>query len=294
MITIKAKENATIEVVDGSFPLGQRNCIKVYIEDQTVKDIINSIGTDTMIKPDNLYSYGNFSSLSDINSVKFNLSSLENNVSVNFDNSLRVFGSSEENKQSCILKADRYDLIPGKTYTISCYLSCDELNSELTLECQPYFNNTIVCENKTIEKQIWTTSFVATTSKTEFDLTVVAKGNWYISNLQLFSIEKEINKYYDDIYFSVNVENPIQNISIDRLVTLNKEDMYIILYLPPVTLVDYQDNLLCRFSINLLQEPRNKYLGDSIYNKENICIYNSETFILNGYMIVSENGDGIQ
>lgn len=71
MLEIRAKENATIAVEKGSFPLGGRNKIKIYIEDEIIKQYVKTLNTNVSITEANLYQYGTFSNESDIKNVSY-------------------------------------------------------------------------------------------------------------------------------------------------------------------------------------------------------------------------------
>lgn len=298
MLTINAKSNATIDVVEGNFPIGQRNSIKINIEDNVIKQYIKGIHTYTCIKQNNLYCYGNFDSTKDIYNIKLNLNADCSATIVpgsgnDYSNCLYCVSNNEEQGLgSCVLTADKQKLIKGKEYIFSCYVKCGNTTTDLYLG----LNSLSTLKINNIDWQKIDYSFKALTED-YFNLNIIipGKGECYIDNIQLFLKEDEIiNNSFDDLYFNLNIINPMQNTKIDTIVNYSSpddEDVFVILDFPCITNVDFQDNLLCNLNIGLLVEPKNKYLGDSVYNKTKYSIYNSDCFVLCGYIIPSDSCD---
>lgn len=289
MLEIVAKENATIDVIEGSFPLGARNTVKIDIEDDVIKQYIKAIGTNTCLIENNLYQYGNFDYPEDI----------EGNVelSLNKDSSVKVvdgYGVNYSRCLQCISSDDGLGIcrfIPtsntkiGKKYKLSCQINALEetnasvsINGTETIEVKADANwNTVVTEFDAVSEDFY------------FGISISGKGTLYLDNLMLFEVENEIiDNIYDNIEFEISVVNPIQDTIINEVINYSKadeENVTILMYLPPITVVDFQDNLLCKLKINLYQEQKEKYLGNSEYNKFKNCVYISEPFILTGYIM---------
>lgn len=297
MLEIKAKSDATIDVIDGAFPLGLRNTIKINIEDDNIKQYIKTIGTDTCIQENNLFSYGNFNYFSDIDNLQLNLNMYSSAViapGYGHDYSGCLYCKSEDEKDglgTVTMIPDKSKLEIGKDYTLSCYVNITE-NTDL------YFDISGTLVNPTQQKDKWvffTHKFTAESEDFSLSFVLPSTGEFYVDSVQLFLSDQEIiDNYYDNLKFSVDILNPCQTTIIDRVVNYSKPDnesVYVILYLPEITTVDFQDNLLCKLRISLLQEQRDKYLGQSEYNKIEECVYNSQEFILNGYMLPPDSGE---
>ena len=295
MIELIAKENATIAYKNNTFPLGQRGQIKITIEDPNIIDYINGIHTYTCISENNLYSYGDFNCDSDIKNLVLDLKkdssvSITSGYGINYSRCLKC-ESGGTSLGLCLLKPNMNKLTIGKKYILSFYINCptDTFDS-LNIEANSY-NITDFDTNKDSEWQFIKYEFEADSE--DFVLSIdILKANSiiYIDNVELFLSDDEIiNNSFDELGFEIQILNPLQNTEITEVINYSKpedEEKYIILYLPEITTVDIQDNLLCKFNINLLSEPKNKYLGNTTYFKVKDCIYSSDPFILNGYIIL--------
>lgn len=288
MLEIKAKENATIDVIKGTFALGDRNTIKIDIDDDVIKQYLKAVGTDTCISENNLYTYGNFDYPEDVMSkLKLVLNSkskveVVDDYGINCSRCLHCVSGSYQGLGLCELPSDSY-IIKDEKYK----LSCKFLISEGT---NAYINGQQLVTTKYNEWQDFVFEFNATVGETYYYLPIqiVGEGEIYIDNLMLFKSEDEVKEnQFDNVEFCVNICNPKQDIIINEVV--NYTDNSIIMYVPPITVVDFQDNLLCKLSINLYQEQKDKYLGDIRYNKIKECVYNSEPFILTGYILPPES-----
>lgn len=288
MLEIKAKENATIDVIKGTFALGDRNTIKIDIDDDVIKQYLKAVGTDTCIPENNLYTYGNFDYPEDVMSkLKLALNSkskveVVDGYGINCSRCLHCVSGSYQGLGLCELPSDSY-ITKDEKYK----LSCKFLISEGT---DAYINGQQLVTTKYNEWQDFVFEFNATVGETYYYLPIqiVGEGEIYIDNLMLFKSEDEVKEnQFDNVEFCVSICNPKQDIIINEVV--NYTDNSIIMYVPPITVVDFQDNLLCKLSINLYQEQKDKYLGDIKYNKIKECVYNSEPFILTGYILPPES-----
>lgn len=296
MLKIKAKEDSTIEVIEGKFPLGQRNTIKVYFDDEIVKKYINLIGTNTCLAENNLFPYGNFDYKSDINNISLNLNensevSIVSGYGYDYSRCLKCSTTnSEQGLGSCELKP-KDKLINGKEYIISCYIATID-------DTLVYFNiddNLVPLKYSDNNLHFFTYKFTATKEDFKLKINMTTTGTCYIDSLQMFLAENEIKENKCDILdFEVKILNPIQYKEINELITYGSDidGTYIILYMPEINLVDFQDNLLCNFNVSVAFQQRNIYLGDSEYNKIKEYIYNSDKFILSGYILPVKSEGG--
>lgn len=291
MLEITAKSDATVSVIEGSFPVGERNQIKINIEDDVLKQYIKTIGTNTCIPEYNLYSYGNFSSLGDIEKIQLNLNpgsavSIISGYGKDHSRCLYCNSTTDAGLGLCELVPDTQKLTIGEKYKFVAYVKA-ESGSVVQLNLKDIQNNTVVADS---DWKLIVNEFTATTEDFSATVNIQGVGTCYIDSISLFLAENEIiNNYYDNIEICVDIVNPCNNdVLINDVITYSKPDSsetYVILYVPPITVLDFEDNILCQLRINLLQEQRDKYLGDSKYNKIKECVYNSNNFILNGYII---------
>lgn len=285
MLKIIAKENATIKVEQSNFPLGVRDTIKIKIEDPIIKQYIKSINTETCIPEYNLYSYGNFDNVTDVEFIKTSLNagssvSVADGYGVNCSRCLKC-EAGDLGLGLCVLKPTT-PVIHGLQYKLSCYVNTDT-------DVELMINGESVIINSTNGE--WKQAYIEFIPETEVSLSINIsnKGTLYFDSLMLFESSKEIHdNYFDNVEVEVVVKNPIQDTVINEIINYsdpNDKDTFVLMYVPPITVVDYQDNLLCQLRVNLYQEPKDKYLGDTEYNKVKECVYNSDPFILTGYIL---------
>lgn len=285
MLKIIAKENATIKVEQSNFPLGVRDTIEIKIEDPIIKQYIKSINTETCIPEYNLYSYGNFDNVTDVEFVKTSLNtgssiSVVDGYGVNCSRCLKC-KAGDLGLGLCVLKPTT-PVIHGLKYKLSCYVNTDT-------DIELMVNDESVTINSTNGE--WKQAYIEFIPETEVSLSISMsnKGTLYFDSLMLFESSKEIHdNYFDNVEVEVVVKNPIQDTVINEIINYsdpNDKDTSVLMYVPPITVVDYQDNLLCQLRVNLYQEPKDKYLGDTKYNKVKECVYNSDPFILTGYIL---------
>lgn len=286
MLKIKAKENATIEVVDGSFPLGSRDVIKIDIEDEVLKQFIKTIGTETCLPEYNLYDYGNFKRKDSIKNIQMSLNTnssvnIIDGYGINYSRCLHLV-AGESGLGTCKLVPTTQPT-KGKVYKLSCCVNTNLDNISFNINNEEKIEIPKTEDWYTISK-----TFTFNSDNFILSIDMPKQGELYLDNLMLFEADKEIlDNKYDDIEFNIEILNPIQKTKIDEVVYYT-EDCSVTLNVPPITVVDYQDNLLCQLSINILREPKEKYLGNSYYHKFKDCVYISDPFILSGYVIPSD------
>lgn len=287
MLEIRAKEDATVTVEKGSFPLGGRDRIKIYIEDEIIKQYVKTLNTNISTTETNLYHYGAFYNQSDIKNVNYSLklgASVEIAPGFN-DNYSRCLHCHAESAGlgTCVLKPN--EQVEISTLDIPYKFSCRVAATEGTtayLRCKGAGILSIPADGEW--HQIYTT-FIA---KEDFEVSVemLSQGDVYIDDLDLFKSENEIiDNYFDNIEFEVNILNPCSssNVKINDIITYG--DDFVILNVPPIINVDYQDNILCQLVVNLYQIPKLQILGDTEYNKVKECVYQSDPFVLTGYIL---------
>lgn len=292
MLNIKAKENSTVEVINGSFPIGERNTIKVEFEDDLIKQYMKGMHTYTCIPEQNMYSYGNFNNEYDIEKLNLNLNiddvvEIASGFGVDYSRCLHCVSNNESQGLGLVeLKPDNGNkLTIGTKYIFSAYVSC-------TTDTTAYLDlkdiEILYITDK--EEQV---KYEFTAEKEDFSVTIdiLGAGECYIDNVQLFPAEQEIiENYYDNIDVTIEILNPVQhNSKLNTIINYSKpedENQFILIFMPPtITSLDSFDNILCRLTVNVLQEPKVKILGDSHYSKIEECIYRSEEFILSGYIL---------
>lgn len=288
MITLRANENAIIDVIDGAFPLGQRNTIKVFIADENLKQYIKTVGTDTCLKEHNLINYGDFNQEHSIDNIVLNLTFnssvyLASGYLDNLSRCLYCTTTDSSGLGTCKLKLTG-KLEKGKKYKLSFKSSADATGLYLSID-----NNLISIANSPNKWQAMTFAFTANSDNIDGLYVIMSSGWCYLDDIQLFSVENEVaDNYYDNIEAEIKINNPIQNTVINEIINYSlptADEPYIILYMPEISVVDFQDNLMCNLVINLLQEPHNSYLGNTYYHKEKTCVYQSENFVLNGFIL---------
>lgn len=291
MLEIKAKENSTIEVVKGSFPVGERNTIKVEFEDDVIKQYMKGIHTYTCIPEQNMYNYGNFDNEYDIENL---------NMSLNIDNIVEIasgFGVDYSRCLHCVsnnetqglglveLKPNNGERLKiGTKYIFSAYVNCT-VNTTAYLDLKDIEILYITDKQEQIKYE-----FIAEKEDFSVIINILGIGECFIDNIQLFPAEQEIiENYYDNVDITIEILNPIQNNSkLNTIINYSKpedENQFVLMFMPPITSLDISDNILCRLVVNLLQEPKVKILGDSHYSKIEECVYRSNEFILSGYIL---------
>lgn len=287
MLEIRAKEDATIAVEKGSFPLGGRDKIKIYIEDEIIKQYIKTLNTNVSTVEANLYQYGTFSNESDIKNISYNLKlGASVKIAPGFnDNYSRCLYCHAENTGlgTCILKPSKQVEISTLDipYKFSCRVAATE-GTTAYLKCKGADILSIPADGE------WHQIYTTFTAKENFEVSVemLSQGDIYIDDLDLFKSEDEvIDNYFDNIEFEVSILNSCSssNVKINDIITYGND--FVILDVPPIINVDYQDNILCQLIVNLYQMPRLQILGDTEYNKVKECVYQSDPFILTGYIL---------
>lgn len=297
MLRIKAKENATIEVLDGSFPLGERNTIKVYFEDSIIKYYFSLLHTYTCIPEQNLYTYGDFRDEDDISNIVKDLNvncsaSIVSGYGINYSRCLYCCSENDLGFGTINFPLPKNtNIVPGTKYIFSVYISSDA-DTKATLNLENIQSIDIADGDGSFKQYKY--EFVADNNTVNLNFTIIGKGSCYIDNLQLFPADQEIiENNYDNIDIKINILNPCGNVrSFGQVINYSEpesEEYYVLLYVPPITMVDMFDNILCNVSLDVNYEPKVKILGDSHYEKIKENVYLSEPFTLTGYIMPPES-----
>lgn len=318
-LTIKAKENAQVEVIDGNFPLGQRNVIDIQLEDTVLNEYFQLVGTGTCEPKDNLVSYGEFSGkdesdLETIKAPKMKLS-IAHGYAGNESNCLHAVADPDKDrfdeqkgKYLCTFVPDT-DLELGTEYVLSMYVLAvgesklylkymddifpllgkedkwQTINHHFVTPTQEELESGIMPISATADDgQDWWTNF-------RFELELIGRGEFYADSIQLFKASDEIMKnMMEGVDAQIKIVNPPQmdNI-IDEVIKLTPEHISMSMF--PITVVDYQDNLACVLEVFFNQAPKLTRQGDTMYREDKVMIYKSDIFVLNGYVTACNGSD---
>lgn len=291
MLIIKAKENSEVEVVEGNFPIGFRDVIKVVFEDNTLKGLIKTTGTKDCKPEYNLFSFGEFNNSYDIDKVVTELRwkctvTIANGKGTNYSRCLYCH-STGKGFRKCEIKADKGKLSANSKYMFSCDVLAEQrTNAQLELTNIHTFD--ILADGG------WHHIFYEFESPEDMDfiinVIIPQAGDLYIDNLKIFDAQNEImSNYYESMDVCINILNPRQYIGrINRIVNFSKpedDEAYVLLYYPPITAVDAMSNILANLEVSIIREPEDIYLGNTSYFKIKDTLYKSDLFCLNGYIV---------
>lgn len=287
MIELRAKENAKIEIINGEFSLGNRNIAVVHIEDSLINEQLKLINTGNCKSEYNMYPYGDFE----------NEDLVEQNLTTEFCDADLVEGKGYE-FSTCLYCHDNnisenigtvklntvnnLKLITGTKYVFSCYIKPVSGCINLIID-----NKDIIINENTNDWILVRKEFIAESESAELCIQI-QNSECYIDNIKLFQAEYEILNSDSKIEVEINILNPHNNVKINNIVNWcidTDNNVCVILALPPITIVDFSDNILCEFIINQILPEKISYLNNMVYYKVENNIYKSEPFVLNGYMI---------
>lgn len=290
MLVINAKSNSKVDVLSGDFPVGDRNTLKVIFEDPIIQHFIDTSHTNTCADENNLYSYGKFD---DTSYIKF--------ITKGEDVDATIVGGYGTDLSKCLkigvdgtlgeckLSADKGMIEKGKSYIFSCMALADPNVSFAKLNCAA-INQSI----QLLSIGTWQNYFIKFTAEEDltFDCIVEAsgKGNVLLDNIQLFLASDEIiQNTFDMLEVELELINPCQVMPpINEVINFSSpdsEEKYALLYFPPITVLDIQDNILCRLVVRLIYQEKDQYLGNTAYYRPKQTIYESDPFILTGYIV---------
>lgn len=306
MLEINANPNATVDVLSGDFALGQRNTILIHILDKIISDRISIVGTGTCTKSNNLYSYGE---LDNLDNVKYSLAQEAvldigiSNIDDSFSNCLHCKAETDEGLGLVYLPVNKLttQLEVGTNMILSFYINVTSGNATFVAkgkDSHEVFPNFTVEYDADKQWQHVIKEFTITEDTNIFNLYLdtAGIGEFYLDNVMLFKASDEIKNAQYGIDAEILVKNPIQDTCIEKVINWNKLDdgnIDITLYFPPITVVDYQDSILCQLRIYQHTNKRVVTLGNTTYNSTKNIIYNSEPFALNGFMLPKQDYDDL-
>lgn len=306
MLEINANSNATVDVLSGDFALGQRDTILIHILDKVISDRISIVGTGTCTKSNNLYSYGE---LNDLNRVRYSLAQgatldiCVSDIDNSFSNCLHCKSETDEGLGLVMLPADKLtQLEAGTNMVLSFYINVTSGSATFVARDEnsyDVFPSFIIEYNANKQWQQVRKEFTLTEDINIFNLylNIAGTGEFYLDNVMLFKASDEVKDAQYGIDAEILINNPIQDTCIENVINWDKLDdgsIDITLYFPPITTVDYQDNILCQLRIYQHAYRRVVTLGNTIYNPTKNIIYNSEPFVLNGFMLPKQTYDDLE
>lgn len=288
MLELNAKENATVEVIEGNFPLGQQNVIKINVLDKIIAERINIINTGVCSTEYNYYSYGKFDSDKDINKLTLNLKqgsivNIVDGAGQNFSKCLHCQSSKSNDLGLVELLPDKFSVQENVEYILSFYakgtatITADNSYDE-------FINIEVNCKDWTFFEQ----KFTSLSDVFDLYISMNANEECYIDNVMLFESSNEIKMESNAITAEIDIINPCNNVSIDRIINWDKKDdvISVYMYMPPITVVDYKDSITCNLKIYQRLIPKiQTTVGDFFYSEDKEIIYNSDNFNLSGYII---------
>lgn len=288
MIEISAKESATINVLQSDFPLGKRDKLLLHIEDPVIKDLVSLKNTGICDENNNYYKYGQFNSTNNlILDVQPQTSvTILPGKGIDYSNCLYCKSVEGYNKITFPL-SNNATLIKDKEYVLSCYINVIKGEVNLTTE-----DNTFSIKQQTTEDWIQIRQEFTAVSET-FNLITVFENDceFYIDSLFLFEKDKETRIPENNIVAEIDIIGPFnpKNNKINKVINWYKDEenneVQILFYFPEITVVDFQDNILCELKIFQHLPKKVSTLGNVVYHDMNTIVYKSEPFVLNGYII---------
>lgn len=299
MVEINAKTDATIEVLSGDFPLGNRDTMLVHILDPLITERLGKfLGTGTCLDKYNYYTYGKFENTKDVDNLSLELLKdsvvdIVSGIGDNYSRCLHCFAGELGFGNVYMNPNKSTNLEAGKKYIFSCYVK-----GRINFVAENLFNITVGSDN-TNNWEFVRHEFTVTNNATTFNLRInINSGqNCYIDNVMLFDSQYEINKKESiyDIGLQIDIINPCNQCNkINRIINWEfKEDGTVdaLLYFPEITNVDFQDNILCVFKTVQHMKRKAVTLGNTVYFEKDIVLFKSEPFVLHGYILPPDNID---
>lgn len=300
MLELIAKDNTEVSVSDGLFPIGQKDTVKIYIEDKIIKDKVTSLDTGVCNPQYNYYSYGYFLNVTDIDNISQNLNNnckidITNTVIHNENsNSLHLISNNNNGLGIVRLKTDKNIVnSTSNQFIFSCglFVKSGIVNLVLT------DNNDTVILNKNYDvTEDWIDlreTFVATADLQFITLQINIQntGEAYIDAISVYNSENETKNINYDLCVNLVIDNPhcMNSKNINHVINWNKDSindkLWVLLDFPEITYVDACNNILCRLVITQKLKEKVSTLGNILYNKTDNVIYNSQQFLLTGYDI---------
>lgn len=300
MLELIAKDNTEVSVSDGLFPIGQKDTVKIYIEDKIIKDKVTSLDTGVCNPQYNYYSYGYFLNVTDIDNISQNLNNnckidITNTVIHNENsNSLHLISNNNNGLGIVRLKTDKNIVnSTSNQFIFSCGLFVKSGIVNLVLTDN---NNTVILDKNYDVTEDWVDlreTFVATADLQFITLQINIQntGEAYIDAISVYNSENETKNINYDLCVNLVIDNPhcMNSKNINHVINWNKDSindkLWVLLDFPEITYVDACNNILCRLVITQKLKEKVSTLGNILYNKTDNVIYNSQQFLLTGYDI---------
>lgn len=300
MLELIAKDNTEVSVSDGLFPIGQKDTVKIYIEDKIIKDKVTSLDTGVCNPQYNYYSYGYFLNVTDIDNISQNLNNnckidITNTVIHNENsNSLHLISNNNNGLGIVRLKTDKNIVnSTSNQFIFSCGLFVKSGIVNLVLTDN---NNTVILNKNYDVTDDWVDlreTFVATADLQFITLQINIQntGEAYIDAISVYNSENETKNINYDLCVNLVIDNPhcMNSKNINHVINWNKDSindkLWVLLDFPEITYVDACNNILCRLVITQKLKEKVSTLGNILYNKTDNVIYNSQQFLLTGYDI---------
>lgn len=298
MLELIAKDNTEVSVSDGLFPIGQKDTVKIYIEDKIIKDKVTSLDTGVCNPQYNYYSYGYFLNVTDIDNISQNLNNnckidITNTVIHNENsNSLHLISNNNNGLGIIRLKTDKNIInSTSNQFIFSCGLFAKSGIVNLVLTDN---NNTVILDKNYDVTEDWVDlreTFVATADLQFITLQINIQntGEAYIDAISVYNSENETKNINYDLCVNLVIDNPhcMNSKNINHVINWNKDSindkLWVLLDFPEITYVDACNNILCRLVITQKLKEKVSTLGNILYNKTDNVIYNSQQFLLTGY-----------
>lgn len=309
MIELIANENSTIDVINGEFPIGQRNVIKVRLKDKLlINKNIDFEGTGTCDAKFNLLSYGNFDNTSAITNLILSLSEgtnvviestnvCRNNI-INKSNCLHCYTNNTKGYGKIELPLNNEsNFNPNKEYILSFYAIGKNSKVSIKSDSGIYYTSVQV-DNNMYTWQQYSVKFDAGNSIPNIYIESMNKGGdseIFIDSIYVFESQYEnLEPKGANFISEIIITNPLPIRSLCRVLSYTKyiydeEDNYyvdVLIAMPDdVTNLDIYNNIRCQFGIVEKLPEKITVLGNSVYTDEYTYLYLSEPFTLNGYLV---------
>lgn len=289
MIEIIAKDNATVQTVENRFPFGQQNKIKIHIQDDVIKSRLELKHTGQCLNEcDNFFYYGYFNNEDDMKYVEYSDAYIHCASGIGDNTSRCLYVNILDTDRSYVkFKSDK-NLKPDTKYTFSFLCTEKQLNDILITGASIDSNNIRVSDFSDGWYLYMVDSFTVD-KDTQFSITIKDKGSeFYIDNVSLFESKNEVLDSAN-IGVEVKIINPEQSTTkMHKIINWYKtdDDIYVLLYVPPITVADYTDSIACKLNIFEKLSWRHKSsFGNITYTKDKDLIYQSNIFNLQGYIL---------
>lgn len=286
MIEIIAKNNATVQTIENKFPFGQQNKIKIHIQDDVIKSKLELEHTGQCLNEcDNLFYYGYFNNEDAIKYVEYSDAYIHCASGIGDNDSRCLYANILDTDKSYIKFKSDENIKPNTKYIFSFLCTEKQLSNILITGVDA---DNIKISDFSNGWYLYRVNDFTVDSDTQFSIIIKDKGSeFYIDNISLFESKNEILDSAD-IGVEVEIINPKQDTKINKIINWYKtdDDVYALLYVPPITVADYSDCISCKLSVFEKLKCRYKSsFGNILYTKDKDLIYQSNIFSLQGYIL---------